>query len=58
MRDMLNVEPDLDSHTDFDTIVDRWERFKELAGEVVDVEDGDWLASVVQWVRYRLRSAL
>ncbi|KAK3176563.1 hypothetical protein OEA41_007886 [Lepraria neglecta] len=58
LRDLLNVEPDLDSHTDFDSIDDRWERFKELAGEVVDVGDGDWLANVVQWVRYRLRSAL
>ena len=58
LRDMLNVEPDLESHTDFDTVEDRWERFKELASEVVDVKGENWLADVVQWVRYRLRSAL
>lgn len=58
LKRMLDVEPDLDSHTDFDTAEARWERFKELAEEAVDTKDGDWLANVVQWVRYRLLSAL
>lgn len=58
IKGMLDVDPDLDSHTDFDTAEARWERFKELAEEIVMTEDEDWLASVVQWVRYRLLSAL
>ncbi len=58
IKRMLDLEPDQDSHTDFDTAEARWERFKELAEEVVNTEDGDWLANVVQWVRYRLLSAL
>ena len=58
LREMLNVEPDLESHMDFDSVEDRWNRFKELAGEVLDVEDEDWLANVMQCVRYQLRSAL
>lgn len=58
IKEMLNVEPDLESHTDFDSAQARWERFKELASEVVDIMDADWLGRVVQWITYRLRSAL
>lgn len=58
IKEMLDVEPDLDSHTDFDSAEARWERFKELAGEAVDTGDVNWLANLVQWVSYRLQSAL
>lgn len=58
IRVMLDKEPELDDHTDFDSGAARWERFKELAGEVVDTEDRNWLGHVVQWIRYRLLNAL
>jgi len=58
IKEMLDTKPDLESHTDFDSAEDRWERFKELASEVVDTGNSDWLGKVVQWVRYLLRSAL
>ena len=60
IRDMLDVEPDRENHTDFDSAGARWKRFKELADEVVDTGDGDgdYLGKVVQWIRYQMRSAL
>ena len=57
IRDMLNVEPDLEMHTDFDSVEDRWTRFRELAGEVVDIEDEGWLGSLVEVIGGRLRGA-
>ena len=57
IRDMLNVEPDLESHTDFDSVQDRWARFRELAGELVDVEDEGWLGRLIKVLGRRLRSA-
>ena len=58
IKEMLDAEPEVDSHTDFDSAQARWERFKELAEEVVDTREPDWLADVVQWARYHLQSAL
>ena len=57
IRDMLNVEPDLEMHTDFDSVEDRWARFRELAGEVVDTGDEGWLGSLVKVMESRLRGA-
>ncbi|KAL6719851.1 hypothetical protein ACLMJK_001772 [Lecanora helva] len=58
IREMLDAEPDRDSHTDFDSAEARWKRCKELASEVVDTEDENWFVKLVQWMRYRLRDAL
>lgn len=58
LKEMLDVEPDAESHTDFESKEARWERCRELAGEVVDVGDREWLGRVIEWVRYQLRSAL
>ncbi len=57
LKDMLNVEPDLEMHTDFDSVEDRWARFRELAGEVVDIGDEGWLGSLVKVIEGRLRGA-
>ena len=57
IRDMLNVKPDLEMHTDFDSVEDRWARFRELAGEVVDIGDDGWLGSLVKMMERRLRGA-
>ncbi len=57
--DMLDVEPDQESHTDFGSKEDRRARFEELAREVLrDGEGGGVVGKVVLWVRYLLRSAL
>lgn len=58
IREMLGVEPQPGTHRDFDSAQARWDRFRELAAEVVDVDDEAWLGKVVQWIRYRLQSAL
>ena len=59
LNDMLDVEPDQESHTDFGSKEDRRERFEELAkGVLKGVEGGEVLGSVVLWLRYLLRSAL
>ena len=59
LNDLLDVEPDLESHTDFGSKEDRRERFEELAKEVLkDVERAELLRMVVLWLRYQLRSAL
>ena len=59
VNDMLNVEPDLESHTDFGSKEERRERFEELAKEVLrDVESGEIVERVVSWLRHLLRSAL
>ena len=57
IRDMLNVEPDTEMHTDFDSVEDRWARFKELAGEVVDIGMDGWLGSLVEVMERHLRGA-
>ena len=57
IRNMLNVEPDLEMHTDFDSVEDRWARFRELAGEVVDIGDDGWLGNLVKVMDGRLRGA-
>ena len=57
IRNMLNVEPDLEMHTDFDSVEDRWARFRELAGEVVDIGDDGWLGSLVEVMERNLRGA-
>ena len=57
IRDMLNVEPDLEMHTDFDSVGDRWARFREFAGEVVDIGDEGWLGSLVKMMEGSLRGA-
>ena len=59
LNDMLNVEPDLESHTDYGSKEDRRERFEELVKEVLkDGEGGGVLERVVLWLRYLLRNAL
>ena len=58
IKNMLDVEPDAESLTDFESVEARWEKFKELASEVVDVEEANYLAKVVRWTRYQMRSAL
>lgn len=59
LNQMLDVEPDPESHTDFDSKEERRERFEELAKEVLkDVERGKVLARVVLWLWYQLPSAL
>ena len=55
IRNMLNVEPDLEMHTDFDSVEDRWTRFRDLAGEVVDIGDDGWLGSLVKVIEGSLR---
>ena len=55
IKDMLNVQPDLEMHTDFDSVEDRWARFRELAGEVVDIGDDGWLGSLVKVMEGSLR---
>ena len=59
---MLDVEPDLESHTDFGSKEDRRERFEELAKEVLKgvegIEGGELLRRVVLWLGYKLRNAL
>ena len=57
IRNMLNVEPDLEMHTDFDSVEDRWARFRELAGEVVDIGNEGWLGSLVKVMEGSLRGA-
>lgn len=57
IRDMLNVEPDLEMHTDFDSVEDRWARFRELAGEVVDIGADGWLGSLVEVMERSLKGA-
>ena len=59
LNDMLDVEPDHDSHTDFGSKEERRQRFEELANDVLkDVEGGEVLPRTMQWLRYQLRSAL
>ena len=58
IQEMLDSELDLVDHTSIDSVQAKWELMKELAAEVVDIEDEDWLGKVVQWVRYQLRNAL
>lgn len=59
LNDMLDLEPDHESHTDFGSREERRERFEELVKEALkDVEDGEVLGRVVLWLRYQLRSAL
>ena len=58
IKQMLDEGPDGDGHTDLDSAETRWCTFRELASEVVDMEDPNWLTEVVQWTKYRLRSAL
>ena len=57
IRDMLNVKPDLEMYSDFDSVEDRWARFRELAGEVVDIGDEGWLGGLVKVMESRLRGA-
>ena len=57
IRDMLNVEPDLEMHTDFDSVEDRWARFRELAAEVVDVGNDGWLGRLVEVMERNLSGA-
>ena len=57
IRDMLNVEPDLGMRSDFDSVEDRWARFRELAGEIVDIGDEGWLGVLVKVMESRLRGA-
>ena len=57
IRNMLNVEPDLEMHTDFDSVEDRWARFRELAGEAVDIGDDGWLGNLVKVMEGSLRGA-
>lgn len=59
LRQMLDKEPnDRERYLDFDSAEERQARFKELAGEVLDVEEDNWLEDVVLWIKYLLRSAL
>lgn len=59
LNEMLDVEPDQESHTDFESREERRERFEELGKDVlVDWGEGELLERVVQWVRYQLLSAL
>lgn len=59
LNEMLDVEPDHESHTDFGSKEERRERFDELAKEVLkNVEDGEVLGRVVLWLRYLLRNVL
>lgn len=59
LNEMLDVEPDLESHTDFGTKGERRERVEELARDVFgDVKGGEVVGRVVLWVRYQLRNAL
>ena len=59
LNHMLDVEPDPESHTDFDSKEERRERFEELAKEVLkDVESGEVSGRVVLWLWYQLRNAL
>lgn len=55
IRDMLNVRPDLEMHTDFDSVEDRWARFRELAGEIVDIGEEGWLGSLVKMMESSFR---
>ena len=57
--EMLDVEPDYESHTDFGSKEDRRGRFEELAKDVLkEVEGGEVVGRVVLWLRYQLRNAL
>ncbi len=59
LKNMLDVEPDHESHTDFGSKEERRERFEELAKEVLKgVERVEVLGRVLLWLRYQLRSAL
>lgn len=59
LNDMLDVEPDHETHTDFGSKGERRERFEELAKEVLkDVDGGEVVGRVMLWLRYQLRSAL
>ena len=59
LDEMLDVEPDDESHTDFGSKEDRRSRFEELAMDVLkDVDGGDVVGRVVLWLRYQLRNAL
>lgn len=59
LNEMLDVEPDHESHTDFGSKEERRERFEELAKVVLkDVEDGEAVGMVVLCLRYLLRNAL
>ena len=59
LGEMLDVEPDRDSHTDFGSREERRERFEELAkGVLMDVEGGEALGRVMLWVGYLLRRVL
>ena len=59
LNEMLDVEPDQESHTDFGSKEERRERFEELAKDVLKgVKAGEVLGKVVLWLRYQLRNAL
>ena len=59
LNEMLDVQPDHESHTDFGSKEERRDRFDELAKEVLQhMEDGEVLGRVVLWLRYQLRNAL
>lgn len=59
LDEMLDVEPDRESHTDFGSKEERRERFEELVKDILkDVVGGEVLGSVVLWLRYQLRNAL
>lgn len=60
LDEMLDTEPDTESHTDFGSRESRRGRFEELAGGVLGVVGGkgEVVGRVVLWVRYLLRSAL
>lgn len=59
LNEMLDVEPDQESHTDFESKGERRERLEELARDVLgDVKVEEVVERVVLWVRYQLRNAL
>ena len=59
LNEMLDVEPDHESHTDFGSKEDRRKRFEELAKEVLkDVETAELVGRLVLWLRYQLQNAL
>lgn len=58
LNDMLDVEPDQETHTDFGSKEERRARFEELAKDVLkDRESGELLGRVILWLRHQLRHA-
>jgi len=63
LREMLDQDtPDQEDEEvrfqDFATVKERWESFKGLANEIIDVDGEDWFSTVVKWTGCALRSVL